>query len=234
MFRKTFKGLFILLMLLFVSGGLFGQNIQELRIGAPVSGNISRGGEYWYSIRAASNGLVTVRTMGDDVDTYMYAYNANREIIAENDDGDEEEDDLNARITIPVSANQTYYFKVRGYDSSETGSYRIVANTFSVTPLSFATQVSGRISSGGEYWYSVRPTRNGLLTVETKGNDVDTCMYAYDANGERLDEDDDSGQGYNARITIPASANQTYYFKVRGYDSDEVGPYSIEANFRAN
>jgi hypothetical protein len=94
----------------------------------------------------------------------------------------------------------------------------------------FGSSVGGNISAGGEYWYSVRPANSGSITVETTGS-TDTYMHAYNASGAELTSDDDSGQDYNARITISVSANQTYYFKVRGYSSSTSGSYSIVATF---
>jgi hypothetical protein len=172
----------------------------------------------------------------------MHAYNANGEEIATNDDGGSSN---NAKITIYAYANQTYYFKVRGYSNSTSGSYNAVAsfvsessgsggsNMSSSIPLQYNSPVSGSIFSGREYWYSVRPTNNGSLTVETTGS-TDTYMHAYNANGEEIATNDDGGQGSNARITISVSANQTYYFKVRGYSSSTSGSYNVVANFRTN
>jgi hypothetical protein len=202
-----------------------------LQFGTSVSGNISGGGEYWYSVTPTGNGSITVETIGS-TDTYMYAYNASNNELASNDDGGEGN---NARITISVSANQTYYFKVRGYSSTTTGSYSIAASysaggMASSTPLQLGASVSGNISAGGEYWYSVRPTSNGNITVETSGS-TDTYMYAYNSSNNELASNDDGGEGNNAKITIPASANQTYYFKVRGYSSTTTGAYRIVANF---
>jgi hypothetical protein len=214
-----------------------------LEFGSPVAGNISGGREYWYSVTPTTNGNIAVETTGS-ADTYMFVYNAEWEELAHDDRGGQ---GRNARIIIFASANQTYYFRVKGVRSYVTGPYHVVANFFanpgdgrgsgmsSSIPLEFGFPVPGNIlgRTGIECWYSVTPTSNGNITVETTGS-TDTYMYAYNAGGVELAHNDDGGQGSNARITIPVSANQTYYFKVRGFGSGTTGSYSVVANFSAN
>jgi hypothetical protein len=218
-----------------------GENISSsipLEFGSPVSGNISAGGEYWYSVSIPSSGFVTVETTGS-TNTYMYAHNAATEELARDDDSGEGN---NARITIYAASAQVYYFKIKGYRSSTTGSYSVAAifsadsesrggeNMSSSTPLEFGSSVPGNILRGGEYWYSVRPVGNGNIVMETTGP-TDTYMHLYNADGEELIKNDNDGEGRNARITIYAYANQTYYFKVRASISTGTGPYRVTANF---
>ena len=90
---KNFAAFFIILLLASV-GNLFAQNIQELRIGSFISGNVNSGQEIWYSVRTAQTGFITVET-DSNIDTYLVAYDAQRNQITENDDGGE---GLNAKI----------------------------------------------------------------------------------------------------------------------------------------
>ena len=54
-------------------------------------------------------------------------------------------------------------------------------------------------------------------------------MYLYESDRTTLiDSDDDSGDGLNAKITWPLSANTTYYVMVRGFSSSTSGSYSID------
>jgi hypothetical protein len=222
--------LFLLVALFFiVTGGLFAQNAQELRFGTYVSGNLNSGDEIWYSLRPAESGFVIVEVTSD-MDTYLEFFNAQRELLAEDDDGGE---GYNAKLEIFAESGKTYYIKVRGYDSGDTGPYRILA---SVKPLpaardlSFGNFMSGNLSSKEEQWYRVRTTQAGLVTVETSGG-VDTIMEVYNGSWQLMGSDDDSGENYNARLEILVEPNQTYYFKVGGYGSDDTGSYRIFANF---
>jgi hypothetical protein len=213
-----------------VNGGLFAQNMQELRFGTDVSGNLNSRAEIWYSLRPAENGFIVVETMSD-IDTVLEAYDAQRNLLKEDDDGGE---GYNARIEIYATAGRTYYIKLKGYDD-ESGPYRIRASYKplpATADLRFGTPTSGNLSSRGESWYRVRTTQAGLLTIETLGS-LDTLMEAYDGSWTFLERNDDGGEDNNARLEIVVDANQNYYFKVWGYDEDDSGPYRILASFEA-
>ena len=96
--------------------------------------------------------------------------------------------------------------------------------------LSFGTWVSDYLQAGDEHWYSVHPQAAGIVYVQTSG-DTDTYLEVYDAFRSYIDEDDDSGEGYNASIAIVVEAGKTYFFRVDGFDNDVSGPYSIQAEF---
>jgi len=229
MFRKI-SFIFIALFLI-VSGGLFAQqNAQELRFGSVVSGNLRSGEEIWYSIRATENCFITVETSGD-TDTYLEIYDSQRNLLLEDDDGG---NDYNARIDILAQRGSSYLVKLRAYES-ESGPFRIMS---SFTPLTNAVELrigsplSGNLSSGQKQLYSIRTTQAGLYTVETTG-DTDTYLEAYDSSFSFIASDDDGGEDYNALIGVFAEANKVYYFILRGYNSDESGPYGISASFES-
>lgn len=108
----------------------------------------------------------------------------------------------------------------------------IAGSLFAQTPreLSFGTWVSGKLRAGEGQWYSVRSPQSGLIIVESSG-DTDTYLEAYDSARVLIDENDDGGEGYNARLEVLADAGRTYLFKLKGYDDDESGLYQIRAVF---
>ncbi|MCL2063683.1 MAG: hypothetical protein FWG98_04860 [Candidatus Cloacimonetes bacterium] len=93
-----------------------------------------------------------------------------------------------------------------------------------------ATPLAGNISAGQENWYIVRTTREGLLVVETHGDDIDTYLELYDEEHSLIDEDDDSGEWYNARIETYVVGERTFNVKVRAYGNDAAGSYRISAH----
>ena len=208
---------------------VFAQSFQDLQVGAPpVSGSLSHeGDEIWYRVRAAETGYLIVQTTGD-TDTYLEAYDAQQNLLKQDDDGGEA---YNARIELFVEAGRRYLFKLRGFGST-TGSFQISASFEAIPPsteLRFGSSQQGNLGAGAKHWYSVRVRDAGIVVVQTSGS-IDTYMEAYDSRYNVIAEDDDSGSGYNARIEIIAEANQTYSFVVRGYSSQEAGSYSILAN----
>ncbi|MCL2245327.1 MAG: hypothetical protein FWC03_12815 [Treponema sp.] len=202
-------------------------SITELRVGSPASEYMNQGSGFFYMVRPAGSGTLVVET-SSSLDTRMWAYNSNMAEIAEDDDGGE---GLNAKITTNVSAGQTYYFRVRGYNSNQTGNFTISASMAGAAAnieLRVGSSLSNTLNPGVSFTYMVRSANNGTLTVETSGS-TDTYMNAFDSNMQEIASDDDGGQGYNARITVSARANDVYYFRVSGYNNSTSGSFTVSA-----
>ena len=202
---------------------------EELRLNAAVSGEISEGGEYWYSVRVSRTCVVTVQTTGE-IDTYLEAYDSSYKLITANDDGGE---NYNAKVEVLAVAGTNYLFKLRGYDAETIGSYSITASSKAIpraTALRFDAIVNGNIVEGEDYWYSVRAAESGYIAVETMGT-TDTFLEGYDSSYTLLGTDDDSAGGGNAKLLISTQAGQTYLFRLRGYSSGVSGPYRIWSSF---
>lgn len=100
---------------------------KQLSPGSFYNTYIESGDEHWYAVRAASDGLLTVETMGA-TDTTLEALTETYESIYYNDDtwaGDIV--DRNARLEIFVSSpgGAVYIIRLRSFGS---GSYRILAS----------------------------------------------------------------------------------------------------------
>ncbi|MCL2759831.1 MAG: hypothetical protein FWD22_06420 [Treponema sp.] len=223
---------FLFIVLLFaVSNIAFSQNAKELRIDSFFNETLAAGQEIWYSVKPTETGILVVETTGN-IDTYLEAYDSGRKLITENDDGGE---GSNAKIEIRVTRDATYLFKLRGYSDSVSGLFRILAYHRSLpqmVQLQTGSFIPGNINPGAEIWYSITAAASGILTVETDGS-TDTYMEAYDTQFALIAEDDDGGEGTNAKIEVAAASGSTFYFKVKGYSESTNGPYRIFANFAA-
>ena len=81
-------------------------------------------------------------------------------------------------------------------------------------------------------YFLLAADRSGGLVMETTGN-TDTYMELYDAETrELLEENDDGGTSYNARIRYNAEAGNRYILKVRGYGPSDTGAYGFRAYFQ--
>ena len=81
---------------------------------------VDGGDDDFFLLLPDRDGLLVIETIGG-TDTYMELYDADTlELLAEDDD---DGSDYNARINYSVRAGKSYVVKVRGYDSSSTGSY---------------------------------------------------------------------------------------------------------------
>lgn len=82
-----------------------------------------------------------------------------------------------------------------------------------------------------EDFFLLVPDRSARLIVETTG-DIDTYMYLYNYDDqEQIGEDDDGGQGANARIRRNVRAGTRYLAKVKGYGSSTAGNYGFKAYY---
>jgi len=88
--------------------------------------------------------------------------------------------------------------------------------------------------SGDEDWFCIdvdQLTDNSLMSIlslNTTGN-LDTYLelYAPSDTSYPVVENDDGSNSSNASITYPLTETGRWYFKVRGYSSDETGDYGL-------
>jgi len=226
---------------LFISGSIFAQAPRELRFGNWVSANLRQGDEHLYNVRAPGNGIIIVETSGD-MDTYLEVYDDYDELIAENDDWDDY--DYNAKVEIFVNAGENYLVLLRGYDEDESGPYQIRATFENVPPdadqntarsraiplkLGESMPVYFRTMSESR-WYSFNmPGTATTFIVQTRGS-LDTVLVLYNAQGGIIEEDDDSGESRNARIS-QRLAPGTVYIEVKEY-AGLMGRCTLHAEIR--
>ena len=99
----------------------------SLVLGSSLSGRIETGGDVdYFSVRVNESGRLIVYTTGN-LDARGTLQNSSGSALTSNDDGGEGN---NFRIERSVNAG-TYYVKVEGYDSSETGDYTLHARLIS-------------------------------------------------------------------------------------------------------
>jgi len=205
---------------------------------------VADGDEDFFLLVPERDGRLTVETTGS-IDTFMHFYNYDTgDEISSNDDGGQSS---NARIVQNVRAGTRYLAVVRGYSSSIHGAYGFRAymvvregGSSWENPHSYEigvgedniTTVNRTIQSGDEEFFLLVPDRDGRLVVETTGR-IDTYIEFYNANDreEILDENDDGGNSYNARIRYNVHAGSRYIALVRGYDNSITGSFGFRAYF---
>ncbi|MCL2267042.1 MAG: PPC domain-containing protein, partial [Treponema sp.] len=200
---------------------------------------LTAGDEDFFLLVPDRNGLLTIETTGG-LDTFMYLYNYEwEEELETNDDGGQ---GTNARITYNVEAGVAYIAIVEGYSSSASGPYGFRAYltvregasawgnpvTHEISPNEENAVVLNRaISQGFPDYFLIIPEISGRVTAETTGR-TDTFMELYEADTRHLlDENDDGGTNYNARITFTASAGERYIIVVKGFSSNTTGNYGF-------
>ena len=100
------------------------------------------------------------------------------------------------------------------------------------TTLAWADSVGGVLIPGDEDCFTVvvpAAATAGRLTAWTTG-DTDTYGLLYDSSYDWIDENDDGFYSTNFYVRHDPASPGRYYIRVRGYDSDESGPYTIHVD----
>ncbi|MCZ6862127.1 MAG: tyrosinase family protein [Alphaproteobacteria bacterium] len=130
----------------------------------------------------------------------------------------------------------TYFVVFRHADSSGTGRFslslqqedRIVVDSVPVLLTVDGSPVQAFIAEGGEvdvYRFTVHTP--GRHTIETEGaTDVVMGLFGPDDRNDLVTQNDDGGQGLNARISRRLTAG-TYHIEVRHYAPIGIGRYRI-------
>ncbi len=109
-------------------------------------------------------------------------------------------------------------------DGSETGD---LTEQFSNATELTTDGATATITEAGAYFYfKINPEENGTYCFSSSGS-YDTYGFLYDAEGEQLTCDDDSGNGYNFAITYMLTADTTYYLGVRFLSDTDTGDFGV-------
>lgn len=95
------------------------KTVTSMSYDTDVSGTLSLGDYQWYKITPSYSGVHVFYSQGS-LDMYGELFQGTTR-LATNDDGG---DDFNFRISYNLTAGNTYYLKVRGYDYEVTGYYQ--------------------------------------------------------------------------------------------------------------
>jgi hypothetical protein len=113
------------------------------------------------------------------------------------------------------------YNFVRGFNAWRYGTEPI----HQAQLIASGTPANGSFQFAGENWYYVNiPAAGAIVTAYTESS-LDTVMAIYDANGNLVEEDDDSGADGNARISVVATG--ILYIKLTLYGGGWGGNYQL-------
>ncbi|RME75952.1 MAG: hypothetical protein D6776_02155 [Planctomycetota bacterium] len=189
------------------------------------------------------------------MDTVIELYGPDGQtLIATNDDAPGL--GLGSRVSFTTQHGQTLYVKVRHYDPAGTGSYTIRVRTAAApnpgignddhgNTQANATTIEvgdpptpGTIDPPGdvdmfrfsEVAIAIYPPPQVTYVIEAKPQPgMDTVIELYKADGTLLAVNDDApGLGLGSRIVYTGPAGQAYFVKVRHYDPNGTGDYTIE------
>ena len=203
--------------------GVLSERGSALRYGDSVIGTISDASpEVYYTFQAQQGDILTIsmqRSSGA-LDPYLQIVDGDRFVIAQNDD-QIGADTRNAHIdALIINRSGTYIIVATRYDNSagsfvlaleETADSGRGSTRLAPLPLAYGESAIGSLDSQQvARYYSFAAQAGELVTIDLERGDTgDLDAYVTLADGEfqSLIEDDDSGEGQNARIAdyrIPA------------------------------
>jgi hypothetical protein len=187
----------------------------------------------WYRVPVAVAGTLRIYTEGT-MDTVLLMYDANEELLAENDDSG---DNGNALVSARVTPG-TVFVMVSSYDG-QLGRYTLRGLLFeTATPDRFepddtpalakdlavgASQERNFTDSSDEDWARLRIAQRGTydIVAEAAEDSLDTFLELYDAEENLVDANDDWDDGSDARLRLELDPG-TYYIKASTISSDPL------------
>lgn len=92
------------------------------------------------------------------------------------------------------------------------------------------TQTDDLLPDGSFYRiYQFQGQAGQRITLEMQSADLDSYLVLADAHGRQIAEDDDSGGGKNARITVLLPVTGSYTLYANAYERGELGRFQIRA-----
>ncbi len=136
----------------------------------------------------------------------------------------------NKYISRSLTSGQTYYIRVRPYDSSYSGTYRIGFNARvtppDTIPLTLNTWADGNLPTSSDVqWFSFTATASTQYIHVSLGTLTYLYVQLYNSSGSTVGSE--TLYSSNKYISQSVTSGQTYYIKVRPYGSSYSGTYEI-------
>lgn len=226
----------------------------RVTVGASSTGDIGQSRDRdWFAVELVGGKVYRIDLEGASTgqgtlsDPHLRGIYFDREHVPGTDDDDGGEG-LNSRLDFAAPESGTYYI-VAGAYSSRTGSYRLsVHEVADDHPAAVATGAvveaggshSGMVDYAGDAdWFAVTLVAGGHYRIDLEGTSTgqgsleDPYLHGiYDADGNPVEgtgENDDGGEGYNARLEFIAPETATYYVAA-GAHAMHTGSYLLSVD----
>lgn len=138
-------------------------------------------------------------------------------------------------FAIPVERVQPFLTAVQNGQAPQEWSR--FASVFSITPNGSA--VSGVLSDNSNVLesdnsffdaYTFDAQQGQQISIDMVSQDLDAYLILLDPNGRDIAQDDDGGNGTNARLVTTAASSGTYTILANSYGVGEVGEYRLQVS----
>ena len=165
-----------------------------------------------FSFSPDKDGIWVLHTADNgDSDPSLTLYEADGTVIADDDDG---MGDMNAELVVYLFAGVRYNVRAEFYNDV-SGSYSIV-----IKPPAMIPDDGGNIAVTAAQGFLFTPGKSGSWEFRTSNNgNFDPFITVYDADGNIIGDDDESGGDMNALLTVNLKAGETYNIYAGFYDN---------------
>ena len=138
-------------------------------------------------------------------------------------------------FAIPVERVQPFLTAVQNGQAPQEWSR--FASVFSITPN--GSSVSGVLSANSNVLesdnsffdaYTFDAQQGQQISIDMVSQDLDAYLILLDPNGQDIAQDDDGGNGTNARLVTTATSSGTYTVLANSYAVGEVGEYRLQVS----
>lgn len=199
-----------------------------------------------HRIRLEAGRRYRISASSDAFDTVIRLFRAGQDApVAENDDFG---GTLNSRLSYTPAESGDYVLRVVSFSPEGRGAYRAQAEQLPPLPPPTLARPGGRARTGWRLWngelsaadadrdgrhfddYPVRMAagETRLIFAESSAFDIMVeVLRASDREGEAIEMDDDSGNGFNAMLGFQAERAGDYVVRVTSYVPDATGGYRL-------
>ncbi len=194
------------------------------------------------TLEASAGDFYEIILMSAEFDAYLVVQDENGLPIAEDDDSGGA---TNSQVSLPIAVDGTYTIIIKSYDDYAGGAYTltILRGDGDAAAGSMAVeQLTGSLSNESPILFEdSTPYETHVLDLKG-GDEIDVTMIAadfdaylqiWDADGNSLVQDDDSGGGLNARVSMMVPADGTYQIIANSYSAEARGDYSLTVRTRS-
>lgn len=186
-------------------------------------------------IDAEAGEELEISMSSNDFDSYLQLWDADETVFAIDDDSG---GSLNSRLSFVVPAHGRYVIVANSVGEDATGSYEIMLRRKSIEAEIASGDIeilTGDLTENQEQLadgtsiaaHEIQANAGERLDISMMAGGFDAYLIVFDGQENKLAEDDDSGGGTNARLSMIAPENGTYRVVANSYSSDEGGPYTI-------
>jgi hypothetical protein len=175
-----------------------------------------------YAMSLNAGQTVSITLASDAFDAYLRLKDSTGATLAEDDDSG---GNLNSALVFSASAAGTYQIEVGSFGGTATGAFTLTTAETVIQALAYGGSAKLLLDGSGTVTYFTFSGNEGdVVTVYTDNPDVDMRLNLYDAAGNEIAYDDDSGPGSAALIrNFMLPATQSYRLAVAPYSTDTTG-----------